>query len=448
MPIEWKIFEIAVNVFQAGMIFYLLCSKFEAKVESKIKNALAFSVCTLIIAAYMSLTLFIDVSKLPANEIVFTIGVFISIIFFRKGKAIKKAFWTLLSMAIIMATSVLITALVAHIYIIDYSDILYSLSSARLITMILAQIVIATVCYILSIDKNEFNVIKNSSIIIVFIIPFLSVIILLGIYNEMYNSGNLLTTNKQVLITATGYLLINIIVFVLYRIISKEEKNNFLLQMKQQHNEMIQTHNESITEIYTQMRSWKHDYLNHMQVVVSLLENSEENDNNAAINYIRTLDDKLTISSMKVSTGNYYTDAIISSKIPHMEGSGIKFDYNVSLPTVLSIETTDFCSIVTNLLDNAIEACQKLECNRYISVELKVVKCQFIMRFVNSSNGKYISDGKYFKTTKEGKFHGIGLFNVDAIVNKYNGIKKTKACDDLFEIIISIPIDEKRYADD
>ena len=103
----------------------------------------------------------------------------------------------------------------------------------------------------------------------------------------------------------------------------------------------------------------------------------------------------------------------------------------------------DLCSILSNLLDNAIEACCKLEYSRYINLEMLIFKNQFNIKIINSSNGDYKMENGKFKTTKRGDLHGIGIGHIKSIVENYGGIYDIKPESEVFTTHISIPLAQK-----
>lgn len=102
----------------------------------------------------------------------------------------------------------------------------------------------------------------------------------------------------------------------------------------------------------------------------------------------------------------------------------------------------DISSIFSNIIDNAIQACKKVEDNRYISIRGTVVKSYYVIRCENSKNNKIKLNDKKIVTTKKDKFlHGIGLKSVKSSLDKYNGDLEIINDKNKFTINIYIPID-------
>jgi len=152
------------------------------------------------------------------------------------------------------------------------------------------------------------------------------------------------------------------------------------------------------------------------------------------------IDEKIKSRSLIVSTGNHIVDAIISAKTTLASSHNIDFKYNIFLPGHIAVSNTDLCAILSNLLDNAIEACCKIQDNRYIAFDMIVVKNQLNIKITNSTNGKYKMENGGFRTTKQGDLHGIGIHHIKSIVENYNGLYDIKAEKDSFTAQISIPL--------
>ncbi|HIT93809.1 MAG TPA: Spo0B domain-containing protein, partial [Candidatus Faecivivens stercoripullorum] len=117
--------------------------------------------------------------------------------------------------------------------------------------------------------------------------------------------------------------------------------------------ELIETHYREVENMYRQMRGWRHDYRNHIQVMkaYAATENWE-----AIKEYLDQLDEDLTHVDLAVKTGNPMTDAILNSKISLAKSRKIQVSADAHIPVKLSSPEIDLCCILGNLFDNAIEA--------------------------------------------------------------------------------------------
>ena len=108
------------------------------------------------------------------------------------------------------------------------------------------------------------------------------------------------------------------------------------------------------------------------------------------------------------------------------------------------MEMTDVCSIFSNILDNAIEACNKTYMDKkYIKIRGTLVKSYYVIRCENSKTNKLEIKNSKIITSKKDKFiHGIGLKSVKSSIKKYNGDLEIEDFKNKFLLQIYIPIDE------
>ena len=112
----------------------------------------------------------------------------------------------------------------------------------------------------------------------------------------------------------------------------------------------------------------------------------------------------------------------------------ISVQVETSIPEQLKVDDFDITVILGNLLDNAIEACGKLEKEKkWIRISIKLVKNQLFIRMDNPYTGQLRRQGDRLLTLKaDGGSHGIGLENVRRIVEKYHGLMETDTEDQVF----------------
>ena len=109
--------------------------------------------------------------------------------------------------------------------------------------------------------------------------------------------------------------------------------------------------------MYRQIRGWRHDYRNHIQVMNVLLENGELEE---LKKYLGDLAVDLNTVDTVVKTGNAMADAILNSKISLARSKDINVSVEASIPVKLKMTELDLCCILGNLFDNAIEAAEQL----------------------------------------------------------------------------------------
>ena len=224
-----------------------------------------------------------------------------------------------------------------------------------------------------------------------------------------------------------------------YRILLAERQKHFV---EEQQVRAMKKRLEEAENFYGSIRRVRHEMKNHMANIKGLAGAGEYGE---IEEYVRRMDETMQELEYKYVTGNAVTDVIINDKCRRAEKAGIRFDadfrYGGEIPVF------DMGIILNNLLDNAIEACEKLETGKgFVRLSLKRKK-QFLILYVeNSFDGAVpVSKGSPLPpTTKQSILpgiiteHGIGLENVRDIAERYFGGVNIKVKGDVFHVTVML----------
>ena len=165
-----------------------------------------------------------------------------------------------------------------------------------------------------------------------------------------------------------------------------------------------------------ELRRFRHDYKNHMIVVNAFLESGNVKE---AREYLESINDSINGVINKIKTGNFVSDAILNNKAVAAARTDTKILFSGVIPSS-GIRNEDLCTILANLVDNAVEACEKLPTTvRTIEIESNVINGYLILSISNPTAGD--DTGELRTTKKDKKNHGIGLKNIERAVKKYEG---------------------------
>ncbi|HBG2538155.1 TPA: GHKL domain-containing protein, partial [Clostridioides difficile] len=191
--------------------------------------------------------------------------------------------------------------------------------------------------------------------------------------------------------------------------------------------------------IIIKLRSQKHDYLKHLQVVYSLLNTGLDED---AKEYIMNIS-----NSFKSKNSRYgkvsYLDAIASLKYEECLEKDISFDvYIQDFMDNLEIEPNDMSSVLLNIIDNAIESLSTIKKEKkYIRLHAYEDEFQYIIAIKNNGPKIHNVESIFWNgfSTKEGQDRGYGLHLVKNILDKYDYSILVNSDDFLTEFVILIP---------
>ena len=189
--------------------------------------------------------------------------------------------------------------------------------------------------------------------------------------------------------------------------------------------------------MYKQIRGWRHDYRNHIQVMKAY---ASDGNMEAIKKYLDELDTDLTTVDTVIKTGNAMADAILNSKISLAKSKDIQVVADAHIPLALNTSELDLCVIIGNLFDNAIEASLALPADkRLIRVYMDMKNTQLYISFTNFTATKKLSKvNGHFRSTK-GVGHGFGLVRIDNIIERLGGYISRNSEDGAFTTEILIP---------
>lgn len=204
---------------------------------------------------------------------------------------------------------------------------------------------------------------------------------------------------------------------------------------------LIEKQVEEIQDMYRQVRGWRHDYRNHIQNMKIQL--SEKNYDGLA-DYLDGLADDLDTVDLVIKTGNVMADAILNSKLGVAGKLNVQTHVTANVPQGLPMSDVELCSVLGNLLDNALEACAVLpEEERFLRVYIGRLKDQFYLSVQNSAGKVRRVKGIYF-STKQGsgadRQHGYGLFRIDRVAKKYGGFVNRQNEEGVFATEFTVPL--------
>lgn len=250
-------------------------------------------------------------------------------------------------------------------------------------------------------------------------------------YIQAYSSGMFL------ILFLMGCLVLDVyIVVVFYRIsiVRKTEKENALLQ--QQSEMQLEVYSDLQQRYQNSMRTI-HDAKRHVRALESLIQSDHLAE---AQQYKESLFQKLNELQPSIQCDNPLLSAILNHVFLKAEQRHITLKMDLQGEEQLSmLAGVDLTTIVSNLLDNAVDAVSELpEEQRYIHFAVAFQMGEIMIHVENPTKNDLKREGNTVVSTKEGHF-GLGLKNVGMVVKKYKGDFKTYVKDGTFIAAITIP---------
>lgn len=234
-----------------------------------------------------------------------------------------------------------------------------------------------------------------------------------------------------------GGVLLDILLFLVTEGTLFVYKKGFEFQTEQFRKDLMEHQYEEIKGVYMDMRGWRHDYHNHMQVMKAQLAMGNLSEMGV---YLDALEKELDHVDTLVKSGNMMVDAILNSKLTLARRQNISINCKVKAPEQISVEDVDLCVILGNLMDNALEACRAIEEEeRFLRVYMMVKKSQLYLSIQNSAKEEPDFDERNYITKKRGN-HGLGMKRVQAAVDKYHGYLNLANEPGIFAAEVTMPV--------
>lgn len=192
-----------------------------------------------------------------------------------------------------------------------------------------------------------------------------------------------------------------------------------------------------IRSLNENVRRMKHDMKNHLMVIASYLNSG---DIEAAKVYTSQILDKLNAVHSYIETGNSLMSHILTEKLNFARSKGISVKAEIENLSFAQMESLDFSAVLSNLLDNAIEASEK-ESAPEIFVCISRKRSYDTILVMNKISVSVLAENPHLKSTKPHlESHGMGVKQIRSIAEKYNGLCDFNEEDGWFCASVFIPV--------
>ena len=229
-------------------------------------------------------------------------------------------------------------------------------------------------------------------------------------YREAYSFGSVVIL-----------LFINVLIFYIYIKLAEDLQIRRMNLVYEQQLELYERYQKERELSILQIRDVRHSMRNHF---LSILAYAEKGECGKIIQFVNDVmeEGKLMLSEA-VNTGNIVTDSQVGYWQSVAENEGIKFQSELSIPMEMPFRGADISLILGNLLENAVEAAQKVEGEKYIRLKLKYDKRNLLVIVENNYKGELVreKENKLRTTKADAANHGIGISSVRRVAEKYQG---------------------------
>lgn len=235
----------------------------------------------------------------------------------------------------------------------------------------------------------------------------------------------------------TGICVAGSVILCMLLLFFNERRNE--KKLSEYEEKLVASQLDEMNQLYMTMRGWRHDYHNHMQKIRAHLALGEYDQ---VQEYINLMETELDAVDIRYKSGNTGVDAMLNSKLTLAEKKGLRIKCDAELPKKLSCNPVDLCVLLGNLIDNAIEACEKMDPSqdRFIRIYMCVRKKQFYLSVSNATSEVIRKLDREYITNKRGN-HGNGLRRINKVVEKNNGFINRQNEPGVFATEVMLPLE-------
>lgn len=420
----WNIVEAANVAFEMLIVLLYFSKLFAPSYEYKRIYICGYSAAALILYLAGVLT----TNSTVLISVTFALLLLISIILY-EGTIIRKAFLSLLFIVIVFISEILFIGIMTALNIGIPSEIVEQ-GVNRIIGMIGTKIIYFwIVVFVCRLINKKLKEVPPKQWIMIFLMPVVSTIILYIIFYDLLSvsvNGGMVIYCCAVL----GLLYINFAVFDFFETYLKQLRLSVLEQVIEREN----TNYRQIENAYNDMRKLKHDVANQLDVVNNLII---QNEKNSAEVVIKNISEQLESINAVCYTGEPIIDSVINIKLKYAHELGINISKRIKIAT-FNLDKIELCRAIGNVLDNAIEGCQRSSLSeQHIYISIQQIDDKIVVEITNTATDVDLNN---LQTSKKNRSaHGIGLSSIQNSVDKLNGYMKCDFKNNIFSLKMVVP---------
>lgn len=293
------------------------------------------------------------------------------------------------------------------------------------------SLVIAWICWRVQLSKNRWQI-RVRWLLLTLLFPIVSLIMLVIVFDSIQESYDISGKTLGFIVAVS---LGNVgVMYLIYQLENAERESLHSTLLSQQME--IQTKGIlALEKSYRTQRKSAHEFNHHLQTLNTLLTTEQYE---IAQQYICQLCEQQTIRIFSINSHHPIIDAILNQKYQLALENGIEMQVKVNDLSDISIPTDAIVVILSNLLDNAIEACSKCVSDPTIRFSMVFDKTLFLT-IDNTSPPVSIVDGNIATSKANKDDHGYGLINVKRILNDLCAEFAFRYSDGWFFFVAEIP---------
>ena len=436
-PFTETAFEILINAFQGWMYCYFLDKVLTRKTErSNTAFLISFWTAVLCVTAFYSLYIWVNV---PVADTVVWIFPLVFAFFMHSEKRYVILLWVICFATLMLCIANLYTSLFISITGLAWEELMLP-SLTRVIYVLCANASMFVVLYIVSIIKTKALVLSKMAIVLFCLLNGIIVACQELLY---YIALKEQSSTRYIPMVVFALLVIEILVLIVFEILTRLTVTRINLEKQIEIERLTNSYIGEIQTMYSELLEVRHDMKHHISLLDKMISDGNIVEGREYLSSI-----SLPAAPLHYTTGCLAVDAIISTKMLRMTEDSIPFDFASYPLKDVRIDQTDLCSLIGNLLDNAIEATLRLpEPHERHEISLQIAKTRGMLYITcrNHADVKtIIVKGNTFLSSKRKDSLGYGIQSMRNITDEYSGDITFNVGEESMEVQIQLCCDTTR----
>ena len=430
----WSIVEINANLFQAWLFIWFMKHRLHLKQHHKAQEVVYIAAIT----GFLSLQSFTELSF--PDFVVFLFPLLFAFTCSKDPWYIG-ALWSCVLAVLVLTEIPLILNIIASVPGITY-DMMMEQTSIRIGILVIVNGVLLLLIWLTTFLRKEYSS-NHWPTLIAFSLTIISALITEEAVYALQTAVNEQAIHASFFIWAyLGILFVIVLTIILFHLMSRSMENENRFRMEIANIEKAKQSADELEMMYIRLTDMKHDLKHHYETVGSMIVQRQHSEAEA---YAKEAQSLLEQAQYKW-TGSCAIDALILAKSMTMQKNKIHFHLDPYPLKQLPLPETDFCAMLGNILDNAIEGTCRVECDnneRIVQLSFSRSKDMLYLYCTNpcfETGILRMGDGwiSSKKDTRKSEY-GIGIRSIQRIVNSANGRVEFRVADGKFTVKVVLP---------
>lgn len=303
---------------------------------------------------------------------------------------------------------------------------------------------ISIMIFMLKIDFKKFVFIPKTMILLVsgyFLFTLLNLSLFrLYFLEQVFANG----TEWVFFAIYVSFIMLSVLVYLMIYFNAKEYNEKMMEQLVIDNNKNYIEMMQMSEDKYDSIRKINHDVKNQFMMLQLLMKEKKYDELEKYVNsYLSTMGGSITNLS---HSGNKMLDDILNIAFAKCDKNSIKLSMNAIVPENLNVDPVDLCSLITNLVDNAINAIKSTR-KKEISLDVEFINSSLLIKVKNYTNKKFNKSElkSLLRNNSDDNYHGWGLKIVNSIVEKYKGSIELECKNNIFSATALIFVEEDTH---